>query len=122
MSVEYERSGNETIIRITETGVGVADEFGPFTVPQIGVITAFKQELISGTATGTSPALGRRAGFGLNSLDDIASGLNTAGNPSHNGQSPVRYFSPGGEMWLRSTPDAGSDNIIETEIYITGGL
>ena len=120
-TISQQTKQGETIIKIVEREAATASETTGFRVPARGRIIHFRQELISGSGAGTNPELGREAGWTDSSLGQVCADLTTAGDPFHDDATEVPYSAPGGMMYLRSQVDAGSDNVIETEIHILEG-
>lgn len=111
------RTGRLAIV-IVETDAAAGDEAGPIVLPDEGRIVLFSQKLVSGAGTTTDPRIGRVAGWADQGPDEVARGLDTAPGAFHRDASKVPYRSAKGELFMRSTVDAGADNKIVTEIEI----
>jgi len=110
-----ERVGKGYLYTINESELGTTDEWGPIFVPVEGRIVRLDVEKVSGSGTAFTPILGKTSGFTADTNDQVAVAAQDA-HPSE--VLSVPYTSPTRELYGRTTPDAGSDNVVETLLLI----
>lgn len=101
------------------TGNVTADAAGrKITLPTQGRIVLRKVYKTTGTASSVAPVYAKATGITAAGVDAIA--VTSAATSVDDGTS-IPFSLPGGVLYGRSTPDAGSDNGITTEIVIIEG-
>ena len=109
----------EYLITYTETEVAAASEASVSGVPPIGRIVSYKATKTAGSAATIAPEAGNSSGYSDSSQAEIMSGP-TAAAHIHETQ-VIPYSAPTGTLYIRATPNTGSDNSISTEICILEG-
>lgn len=107
---------------VTETEMAAASEYSIGPLPEVGTISLFKAELTSngsGTATTIQPRIGNAATWTADNIEEVDYAATAAAN--HNIQTPTRYYAPDGYLYVRSTPDSGTDGEATTYIVIRPG-
>ena len=117
---KYIHGREHVIITVEETLAANGSEFSIEELPVIGTIVQYKATKIAGTGTTINPKIGRSAAFVVSTQDHIASNSVTSSHINDN--SIVKYYSPTGILYFRSTAsDLTSDHTILTEIVIVNG-
>lgn len=113
---------------VTETEVGVADEFlldrsaagGGHPIPRDFLIVYYQSDLTTaGLAATVQPAVGKAAGWTIDDANHLAATDAAAANVKN--RENVRCIVPGRQIWGRSTPDNTADRI-DTLITIVEGM
>lgn len=105
--------------RIVETGAANTDEFS-LDVPEFFEIVFFQATLISGTGTTIKPKFGRDGSW-VTSTQTDGGEWSGAAAVSVKDQTATRLWCPGGKLYIKNYPDAGSDNVIHTDIGLLEG-
>lgn len=109
-------------VSFSETGVTSTSEatIPRGVIPLIGTITSYTATLDSGTGTTIQPAVGRAALFVVSTQDHIAS--QSAAAAHIRDRTSARYnLLDGQDLIIRSTPDAGTNNVVSTAFVIRQG-
>jgi len=106
-------------ISIVEDEAAAASEFSIPGVPEAGRIVSYRATLISGSGATINPIIGLAASFAASSQNHLATNSTTAAHV--NDQTELVYFSSSSSLHIRSTVNAGSDNVVHTEIVILEG-
>jgi hypothetical protein len=108
------------VVEIVETAAAAASEVPVPGLPQVGVIRSYEATLVSGAGANINPKGGRAAGFAVSTQNHIFTQGTTAAHIHDD--TPVRYcLAEGGSMYVRSSVNAGADNVIHTRMLITSG-
>ena len=89
-----------------------------YTLPTVGRIVSRKVNKVSGTAATVAQVLGRTTGITAVGVESVAV---EAAASAINSIIEIPFALPGGVLFGRSTPDAGTNNVITTEIVIMEG-
>jgi hypothetical protein len=107
------------IVTYTETEVGANSEATINVDYRYGVIVSIKQDLTAGTGATLNTKIGRAATFTVSTQDHVLSATATADPISEQGES--HFYASGSKLYVRASPNAGSDNSVATEIIICAG-
>ena len=118
-AVTIDRSDLDYSYTYTETEVAAASEATVEGVPKFGRIMRVKATLTSGTGTTIAPEMGNAATWTDSTQAEVLSGPTAAAHIDET--QVVRYYSSSGTLYVRATPDAGTDNAVSTEILIRDG-
>ena len=97
---------------------GYGSGYARTSIPAVGRIVSRKVNKTAGTAATVAQVLGRVTGITAAGVNSIA--VESAAT-SINSVTEIPYSLVGGVLFGRSTPDAGTDNSITTEIVIAEG-
>lgn len=116
-------------LEIVEADLGTTDEWSwgnaaGEDLPKKGTITHFQSTLATATSTGTTiqPRIGNETGHANDTQGEVTRQASAAAHI--NDQGLVRYTIPDGQrpaFFVRTTPDAGSDNDVTTIMTIVEG-
>jgi hypothetical protein len=107
------------IVTIEEEDTAAASEVVIANLPSVLTLKSIKTEIVSGTATTVQPALGTAPSFAPATVEYLGGQLSAV--PFLIDQTPLKVYLPAGVLVLRSTPDAGADNEIVTELVLVEG-
>lgn len=107
------------VIAYTETEVAGASEAVVNLDFRQGVIVSVKQTKTAGTATTLNPKIGRAAAFTVSTQDHIATATATASHIHEQGE--THFYSATSKLYVRASPDAGTDNSVSTELIVCEG-
>lgn len=109
------------IISVSETLAAAGSEFSVSGLPIVGTIMHYQVTKTAGTGATVNPKIGRAAAFTVSTQDHVATNTTTAAHI--NDGTAVKYYSPSGILYFRSTPsNAAADHTILTEIVIVEGV
>lgn len=117
-----------TLYKIVETSVQASTEYTIVT-PTFGTIVAFKAQLVSGTGATIKPTIGIAASFTADTFEEISDTATAAAFinditviPYALANAFVASPQNTGNMTIRSTPNAGTNNAVTTIIVIVHGM
>jgi len=106
------------LVTISETDCGVADEAAITGLPSRARLLKQVTSLVSGTGTTVDPVIGTATNpTGVN----VVASNDTAAADVNNVASPAIAFVSTTGLFHRSNPDAGADNVIQTQYLFLGG-
>lgn len=107
------------VLSYTETEVGAASE-AVVNVPWlVGTIHSVRQDKTAGSGATLNTKIGRTASFTAGTADWILTATATADPIAEQGA--AYYYSATGRLYVRASPNAGSDNSVTTELIVCAG-
>lgn len=108
----------EFLVIISETECAATSEWSVSGLPSTGTITSYHAVKVSGTATTLQPMLSRTTAPASTQIGWIGQQASAAASVHDNTSTRYRNLTT---LYGRSTPDAGTNNVITTEIVIVEG-
>ena len=113
--------GRDFKVTVIETDAGAATEVIIGQLPIKGVIVSQMASLITGTGTTIDPVVGVATNPGAKAVTTVIENDTAAAQISNLALPPVPFVATGGQLFMRSQCDAGSDNSVETVLLIKAG-
>ena len=113
--------GRDFKVIVSESGCGASDETIISGLPIKGLILSQTVSLISGTGTTVDPVIGIATDPGALAVTTVASNDTAAAQISNLALPPIPFITTDGKLYMRSQPDAGADNVIQTAYAIKAG-
>lgn len=112
------------IIDVAETEAANASEYQipAASLPRLGRIVSIKATKTAGTGATIAPKAGLATGWSANTQAAVYATGTPAAHVFAAPAAPAGHFKQGDGLYVRSTPDAGADNTIATQIVIVEGV
>jgi hypothetical protein len=119
----FGEGGEGIAFKIVEDPVAAGTEYELEGCPTLGRIVAFKAELTGGAGATIQPEIGLSAGWTVDTIEHVAT--TSVAAAFINDVATIPYVGLGAftvpptelsSIWIRSVPDAGADNTVETFI------
>lgn len=110
---------NAVLVQWSSTGVTTSSEEAVIDVPENAIIVRFTATLTGGTGTTINPVIGRASGFTADTQDQVLAAPGAAAHIDVTG--PFYYYSEKGTLYVKTAPDAGTDNAVSYELLIIPG-
>lgn len=105
---------------VVETDCGPTDEFTLSNAPTTGTITLYKADLGAGAGATIAPQVGRTVGFVVDTHDHI--NTQSPADDHIDDATGLKYSGlTASKLYVRSSPNAGADNVVTTTITIRAG-
>jgi hypothetical protein len=109
---------NPITIRWTDTEAAAGSEAAIPNLPKSGTIKRYTATLVGGTASTINPSIGPTAGYSASSQQQVMAAPGAAAFIDVTG--PF-YFNSDEGLFVRSNPDAGTDNTVDHQLLIVPG-
>jgi isoaspartyl peptidase/L-asparaginase-like protein (Ntn-hydrolase superfamily) len=103
------------LVDINETDVGVADSTTVSGLPKVGSVMRVSSSIVSGAGTTVAPVLSTSTTFTGSDVILEATAAATVDEVQTDG---VPYVLTDGKFYHQATPDAGSNNVIQTRYLV----
>lgn len=109
------------IYTVVETDAAAASEFKIDAFPFfVATLVKYKVTHVSGTGATVNPTLGKSTGWTADTQDDIGTNTTTAAHIDD--ETHLSFDLPVSEIFVKSTVNAGTDNVIHTTMIFAEGI
>lgn len=112
------------VVNIVETEAAAASEYNipSYVIPQHGKVVSVKATLVSGSAASINPTGGLATGWAASTQNALWTGPGAAAHVAFAPPTVTGFFNQSTGLWVKSTVNAGADNVVHTQIMIVEGL